>query len=75
MFANILQTFSVKIAIFGKKQQLSPHFLHKIFTLFFEISYKKTNADFRFKPENQRFIISRDDWIRTSDNTPPRRVL
>ena len=37
--------------------------------------YKKTNADFRFKPENQRFIISRDDWIRTSDNTPPRRVL
>ena len=40
---------------------------------FFNI--KKQTLTFGFKPENQRFIISRDDWIRTSDNTPPRRVL
>ena len=29
----------------------------------------------RYSIEYQGFLVSRDDWIRTSDNTPPRRVL
>ena len=40
---------------------------------FFGHTLQKKNP--RYSIEYQGFSISRGDWIRTSDHTPPRRVL